>query len=264
MALTGGAALHDSVTAADDATQAARTAAVASADADERAQDLAAASRSTRDSPAGTPGNGPAESAAATPGNAPGGVPADGSGSRIGGTSVSTPGNSPAPSAPPANPTPNKPGAVPDGPEPAPAPSRTTRRPAAAPAWVDPMPEGRTTSCFGRRWGRLHAGIDLAAGSGTRVRAAGAGTVVSAGADYAGYGLSVLIDHGNGVYTHYAHLSRVSVAPGDRVTPGRVLGAEGSTGNSTGPHLHFEVHEGRWNRVDPAAWMAERGVDLGC
>ncbi|WP_374728280.1 M23 family metallopeptidase [Catenuloplanes atrovinosus] len=165
-----------------------------------------------------------------------------------------TPGTpSPAPSTTPparaANPAQDKP-----------SPTPTT----AKPAWVDPMPDGRTTSCFGRRWGRLHAGIDLAAASGTTVRAAGAGTVVTAGSNYGGYGLSVLVDHGNGFYTHYAHLSRVSVAAGDRVTAGQRIGAEGSTGNSTGPHLHFEVHDGRWNQVDPAAWMASRGVDLGC
>ncbi|WP_370881822.1 M23 family metallopeptidase [Catenuloplanes nepalensis] len=170
---------------------------------------------------------------------------------------------SPTPPARSASPTPGNPSPSPSPSAPSPSPTKTTGKPAAK-AWVDPMPEGRTTSCYGRRWGRLHAGIDLAAASGTRVRAAGVGAVVTAGSNYGGYGLSVLIDHGNGFYTHYAHLSRVSVEPGDRVAPGQTVGAEGSTGNSTGPHLHFEVHDGMWNQVDPAAWMADRGVDLGC
>ncbi|MDQ0367064.1 murein DD-endopeptidase MepM/ murein hydrolase activator NlpD [Catenuloplanes indicus] len=226
LALTGGATLHDAVTGPDGAEQAVPTpAALANAEAlAERAEAASAAGRSAQ------------RTAAASP--------------------------AAAPSAPTASPTPDKP-----SPSPSPGKSAGTATPTSRPAakaWVDPMPEGRTTSCFGRRWGKLHAGIDLAAASGTRVRAAGAGTVVTAGANYSGYGLSVLIDHGNGFYTHYAHLSRVSVEPGDRVTPGQTVGAEGSTGNSTGPHLHFEVHDGMWNQVDPAAWMAARGVDLGC
>ncbi len=132
--------------------------------------------------------------------------------------------------------------------------------------WVDPMPAGRTTSCFGPRWGRLHAGVDLAAPAGTPVRAAGAGRVVEAGTWAGGYGISVLVEHGNDHLTHYAHLRSRLVSVGDRVTVGQQLGEEGSTGNSTGPHLHFEVHRGRWrNPVEPTAWLAERGVTIpGC
>ncbi|RSM37903.1 peptidase M23, partial [Actinoplanes sp. ATCC 53533] len=63
----------------------------------------------------------------------------------------------------------------------------------------------------------------------------------------------------------YAHLSVAKVQPGDMIDAGEPIGAEGSTGNSTGPHLHFEVREGGWdNTVEPTAWMRQRGVDLGC
>ncbi|MFY1635991.1 M23 family metallopeptidase [Solwaraspora sp. WMMB335] len=144
---------------------------------------------------------------------------------------------------------------------PSPASSPT---PSPAPDWVTPLPGAQTTSCYGLRWGVLHAGIDLAMPAGTPVLAAGAGTVQVAGWAYTGYGISVVIDHGNGVLTHYAHLSATEVSVGDQVKPGQAIGAEGSTGDSTGPHLHFEVHLGLWNQIDPAPWMRERGVDLGC
>ncbi|MDW5324504.1 M23 family metallopeptidase [Plantactinospora sp. KLBMP9567] len=133
-----------------------------------------------------------------------------------------------------------------------------------APAWVDPMPGAGVTSCYGMRWGTMHAGIDLAMPADTPIQAAGAGTVVDAGWAFAGYGISVVVDHGNGWLTHYAHQSRTVVSVGQRVKPGQVIGYEGATGDTTGPHLHFEVHNGLWNQVDPAPWMRARGVDLGC
>jgi murein DD-endopeptidase MepM/ murein hydrolase activator NlpD len=138
------------------------------------------------------------------------------------------------------------------------------KKPAAA-AWVHPMPEARMTSCFGQRWGRLHAGVDLAAPHGTPVRAAGAGTVVRAGVE-AGYGNAVLIDHGNGYLTHYGHMSVLTVKTGDKVATGAQIGLEGSTGHSTGPHLHFEVHQGAYkNPIEPTGWLHERSVDIpGC
>jgi murein DD-endopeptidase MepM/ murein hydrolase activator NlpD len=141
------------------------------------------------------------------------------------------------------------------------AKSTATRRPAG---WVDPMPGAETTSCFGPRWGTMHAGIDLAMPANTPIRAAGAGTVVTAGWAYTGYGISVVIDHGNGYLTHYAHQSRTVVSAGARVAAGDVIGYEGATGDATGPHLHFEVHNGLWNQVDPGPWMRKHGVDLGC
>ncbi|MDP9818393.1 M23 family metallopeptidase [Spirilliplanes yamanashiensis] len=151
------------------------------------------------------------------------------------------------------------------GARPAAAAVRRTASPQPAPRWVDPMPAGEVTSCFGPRWGRQHAGVDLAAAAGTPVTAAAAGVVVSAGANYGGYGISVLLQHPNGYLTHYAHLSATSVQPGQQVQAGQQLGAEGSTGNSTGPHLHFEVHQGTWkNTVDPTDWLRARGIDVGC
>jgi murein DD-endopeptidase MepM/ murein hydrolase activator NlpD len=133
------------------------------------------------------------------------------------------------------------------------------------PLWINPMPEGSVTSCFGERWGRLHAGVDLAASSGTPIRAAGTGVVVAAGmAD--GYGNAVLIDHGNGYLTHYGHMSAITVTVGQHVQAGDQIGNEGSTGHSTGPHLHFEVHKGTYkNPIEPTRWMHEHGVDIpGC
>jgi murein DD-endopeptidase MepM/ murein hydrolase activator NlpD len=148
----------------------------------------------------------------------------------------------------------------------APAPKPTTAAPKkVAPAWVSPLPGAATTSCYGQRWGVLHAGVDLAAPSGTPIHAVGAGTVVSAGWAYSGYGISVVIDHGNGYLTHYAHQSRVAVKVGQRVKTGQVIGYEGSTGDSTGPHLHFEVHKAAlWNQINPAPWLRARGIAVGC
>jgi murein DD-endopeptidase MepM/ murein hydrolase activator NlpD len=149
-------------------------------------------------------------------------------------------------------------------PKAAPAKPKPTATKKAAPAWVSPMPGAENTSCFGQRWGVLHAGLDLAAPENTPIRAIGAGTVTAAGWAFSGYGISVVIDHGNGVFTHYAHQNRTAVSIGDRVKPGQVIGYEGSTGDSTGPHLHFEVHKGMWNQVDPGPWMRAHGVNIGC
>ena len=136
---------------------------------------------------------------------------------------------------------------------------------AAGAPWVNPLPGAVVSSCFGMRWGRLHAGVDLAAPNGTPIRAAGAGVIVKAGAE-AGYGNAVLIDHGNGYLTHYGHMSVITVRVGDEVTAGQQIGDEGSTGHSTGPHLHFEVHKGFYkNPIEPTGWLHEHGVDVpGC
>jgi len=99
---------------------------------------------------------------------------------------------------------------------------------------------GAIVSPFGSRWGRTHEGVDIAANYGSPVVAAEAGTVQRAG-NKGGYGLCVDISHGSGVVTRYAHLSSVIVESGQRVERGQFIGRAGSSGNSTGPHLHFEV-----------------------
>lgn len=141
---------------------------------------------------------------------------------------------------------------------------RSTPAKRTGPAWRHPMPSGGVTSCYGLRWGALHAGIDLAAPSGTPVRAVGSGRVTSAGWAYPGYGISVMVRHGKGVLTHYAHLSSTSVRVGQKVAAGQVVGREGSTGDSTGPHLHFEVHKGLWRQINPAPWLRARGIQVAC
>ncbi len=102
---------------------------------------------------------------------------------------------------------------------------------------------GTITSRFGIRWGRLHAGIDIASAYGTPIRAAKAGTVILAGYN-GGYGDAVVIDHGGGLSSLYAHMSRLRVSDGAVVKGGQQIGDMGSTGSSTGNHLHFEVRVG--------------------
>lgn len=99
---------------------------------------------------------------------------------------------------------------------------------------------GGIVSPFGTRWGRPHLGVDIAANHGSPVVAAEAGTVLRVGY-HGGYGLRIDIDHGGGVVTRYAHLSSAAVKSGQRVERGQFIGRAGSSGNTTGPHLHFEV-----------------------
>src|SRR5690606_2937439 len=99
---------------------------------------------------------------------------------------------------------------------------------------------GRISSRYGPRWGRMHYGIDIAVNTGTPVKAAARGRVSFAGWN-GGYGYLVIIDHGNNVETRYAHLSRIAVQVGQYVSRGSVIAYSGNTGNSTGPHLHFEI-----------------------
>ena len=112
---------------------------------------------------------------------------------------------------------------------------------------------GPVTSPFGWRWGRLHEGIDIGVPYGTPIRAAASGTVIYCGWE-SGYGNLTVIDHGGAIATAYGHQSSILVACGQQVTQGDVIGYVGSTGHSTGPHLHFEV---RVNGipVDPMGYL---------
>lgn len=100
---------------------------------------------------------------------------------------------------------------------------------------------GRLTSGYGARWGTIHKGLDLACSAGTPIKASDGGTVVFSGWNNGGYGYMVKIDHGNGYQTIYAHNSKNAVSVGQKVAQGEVIGYVGSTGNSTGNHVHFEV-----------------------
>ena len=112
---------------------------------------------------------------------------------------------------------------------------------------------GPITSSFGPRWGRMHEGIDISVGTGTSVVAAASGTVLVAGWS-GGYGVLVVIDHGNGLATAYAHNSSATVSLGQSVTQGQLVAYSGNTGHSTGPHLHFEVRV-NGSAVNPLGYL---------
>ena len=121
-----------------------------------------------------------------------------------------------------------------------------------------PLPYTRNiTSGYGARWGRMHTGIDIAAGGvyGKAVVASDGGTVEWAGYDSSGYGNYVIINHNNGYKTLYGHCSAVYVSRGQSVSKGSTIAAVGSTGNSTGPHLHFEVRTSGGSRLNPLGFV---------
>ena len=102
--------------------------------------------------------------------------------------------------------------------------------------------------------GKGHGGLDIAAPSGTPIYACGVGTVIQAGWNNGGYGNLVIIDHGSGIKTYYAHCSKVFVSKGQKVSSGEKIAAVGSTGDSTGPHLHLEVRI-NGSRVNPQKYL---------
>ena len=128
----------------------------------------------------------------------------------------------------------------------------TVQRSASGSGFIWPV-NGVLTSGFGWRWGRMHEGIDISCPSGTPVAAAAGGTVIYAGW-MGGYGNLVVIDHGGGIATAYGHNTSVAVGTGQAVGQGQVIAYSGSTGHSTGPHVHFEV---RINGapVDPLGYL---------
>ncbi|MEV0255309.1 M23 family metallopeptidase [Streptomyces sp. NPDC050732] len=140
------------------------------------------------------------------------------------------------------------------------------RRKPATRAWVTPVETYELSAGFdsvGGRWAGRHTGQDFAVGIGAPVRSVGAGRVESVSCG-GGFGIEVVVRHKGGYFTQYAHLAAVTVDQGDRVRAGQWVGQAGTTGNSTGPHLHFETrltpHLG--SGVDPRKWLARRGVRL--
>jgi murein DD-endopeptidase MepM/ murein hydrolase activator NlpD len=131
----------------------------------------------------------------------------------------------------------------------------------ARPKFVLPINGARYSSCFCSRWGTFHWGIDLAAPMHTPEYAAGDGVVLRAGAA-SGFGLAVYILHENGDVSVYGHMDKILVKPGQYVEAGETIALLGNRGQSTGPHLHFEVHQGGENgrRINPVPWLAARGV----
>ncbi len=131
--------------------------------------------------------------------------------------------------------------------------------PVAGAGWVSPA-AGMLTSRFGPRWGEVHEGIDIAVPVGTPVRAAQDGTVAAAG-PAEGFGRWVVLDHAGGLRTVYGHLSAERVVIGQPVHAGQTVALSGNTGDSRGPHLHFEVHvNGR--PEDPLVFYALQGAQL--
>ena len=118
--------------------------------------------------------------------------------------------------------------------------------------------KGVLTSGYGWRWGRMHRGIDIANSVGTPIYASSAGVVEKAGWNSGGYGNVVDIRHDDGSLTRYGHNSRILVQAGQRVKQGQTIAAMGSTGFSTGPHSHFEVHPSGQGAVNPIAFLPNR------
>jgi len=129
------------------------------------------------------------------------------------------------------------------------------------PLYVMPT-KGIFTSNFGMRWGVLHPGIDLANAIGTPIRAVCGGVVVDVG-PVAGYGMWVKLRHADGTVTLYGHVNTTLVSLGQHVMAGDQIATMGNRGNSTGPHLHFEVQLGGTQRIDPVPWLAQRGLLVG-
>ncbi|MFJ8005460.1 M23 family metallopeptidase [Streptomyces fagopyri] len=140
-----------------------------------------------------------------------------------------------------------------------------------AASWIDPVKKYTLSATFnqaGGMWAHKHSGQDFAVPLGTDVSAAHGGTVVKAGGNGAGdgpaYGNAIVIKHGNGTYSQYAHLSRIDVRIGQVVTTGQHIALSGNTGNSSGPHLHFEIRTtpNYGSAIDPVAFLHSKGVKV--
>ncbi|TPQ20812.1 M23 family metallopeptidase [Streptomyces sporangiiformans] len=151
------------------------------------------------------------------------------------------------------------------------AAKKAAAKKAVKPSWVDPVAKYKLSASFaqaGNMWSHNHSGQDFAVASGTKVVATHGGTVVKAGGNGAGdgpaYGNAVVIKHGNGTYSQYAHLSRINVNVGQVVATGQTIALSGNTGNSSGPHLHFEIRTtpNYGSAVDPVKFLRSKGVTV--
>lgn len=143
------------------------------------------------------------------------------------------------------------------------AAQREARRTREARRYVKPLDGYRISATFGSSgtlWAGVHTGLDLAASYGASVMSVTTGEIIFAGWDGA-YGNKIVVRHWDGTTTWYCHLSRIIQRSGT-VSPGDVIGAVGSTGNSTGSHLHLEVHPAGAGAVDPYPFLADMGVSL--
>lgn len=139
------------------------------------------------------------------------------------------------------------------------AAAEVAKHAALAHSWQLPITHPVTTSGFGYRWGRLHAGEDFAVSIGTPLAAMSTGTVIFAGAE-SGFGILVQVRYWDDTISYYGHMSKVSVNVGDAVDPGQIVGLSGNTGHSTGPHLHLEIHPHSGQAVDPLPWLASHHI----
>ncbi|MCZ4120745.1 M23 family metallopeptidase [Streptomyces sp. H39-S7] len=133
-------------------------------------------------------------------------------------------------------------------------------------AWVKPVDSytiGASFAQAGSHWSHKHSGQDFVVPTGTQVKAVHGGTVVDAGWGGA-YGNNIVIKHGNGTYTQYGHLSKLEVSVGETVSTSQEIGKSGSTGNSTGPHLHFEARTTPvyGSGEEPLAFLHQHGVNM--
>lgn len=140
-----------------------------------------------------------------------------------------------------------------------------------AASWMDPVKSYKLSAGFGlggNMWSHKHSGQDFAVPIGTNVMAAHGGTVVKAGPNGGGdgpaYGNAIVIKHGNGTYSQYAHLSRIDVHIGQTVSTGQHIALSGNTGNSSGPHLHFEIRTtpNYGSAVNPVTFLRSVGVSV--
>ncbi|MFJ6517345.1 M23 family metallopeptidase [Streptomyces filamentosus] len=154
------------------------------------------------------------------------------------------------------------------------AAKKAAAKPAAAKkarGWVKPVTSYALSASYnqgGAMWAHKHSGQDFAVPVGTPVKAAGAGTVVKAGPNGGGdgpaYGNAIVVRHANGTYSQYAHLSKIKVHIGQKVAAGQKIALSGNTGNSSGPHLHFEIRTtpNYGSAVNPMAFLRSHGVGI--